>query len=139
MPFDIVSGVAPQLNTGTFMQFQNADSSPMVNDEKEPVGVVLLARNSQAGLAQVRENGNRRLADAQSGTNTATVQRSEAETADVLAAVTVEFRGFDQLDGVEIDPKSREFAKKFWSDDRFRRHRARAEDWIVNEANFTKG
>jgi hypothetical protein len=138
MPFDIATNVAPNMDTGTFLQFQTPAGAPLVDDDKNPVGVILRARNSQAGLAQLRANGNRRIADAQSGVTKASVERGEAEMAELLVACTVEFRGIDTLDGVTIDPKSTDFARKFWGDDRFKRERSRAEDWISDEANFTK-
>ena len=137
--FDIATNVAPYLDDGTFMQFQTPAGAPLVNGEKEPVGVVLRARNSSAGLAQLRANGNRRLQDAQAGVNKATVERGEADMTELLVSCTVEFRGFDQLDGAPVDPASPAFARKFWSDDRFKRERNRAEEWISDEANFTRG
>lgn len=138
MSFDISSNVAPHIDRGTFMQFQTPAGAPLVNDEGQPVGVVLRARNSQVGLTQLRFNGNKRLSDAQSGNNKASVERGEAEVTELLVACTVEFRGFDMLDGQTVDA-SPDFARKFWGDDRFRRERNRAEDWISDEANFMRG
>lgn len=135
--FDIATNVAPHLDTGTFMQFQTPAGAPLVNDDKEAVGVVLRARNSQLGLGQLRANGNRRIADAQSGLTNASVERGEGEMTELLVACTVEFRGFNVLDGEPVG-SGPAFARKFWSDDRFKRERGRAEDWISSEANFMK-
>ncbi|MDE2096246.1 MAG: hypothetical protein KGL39_03305 [Patescibacteria group bacterium] len=135
MSFDIASNVAPLINEGAFMPFQRPDGAPLVNDKNEPVGAYLRARNSAAALRKIRENGNRRLAEASRGTTELTVERSEADTTAVLVACTVRFVGFDQLDGRPFTG-SDEDARRFWSDDRFRRERERAEQWISNEANF---
>lgn len=135
MSFDIISNVAPLINEGAFMQFQRPDGTPLYNGENEPVGVYLRARNSAVALRQIRENGNRRLAEASRGNAEMTVERSEADTVAVLVACTVRFVGFDQLDGKPFTGAPEEI-RAFWADDRFRRERERAEQWISTEANF---
>lgn len=140
MSFDITDSlVAPLLDEGAFMQFQGPNGVPLSNTDNEPVGVYLRARNSRAALRQIRENGNRRLAEAQRGTSEVTVERSEADTLAVLVACTVRFVGFDTLDGKPVAGDKPDDARRFWSDDRFRRERERAETWIANEANFMRG
>lgn len=141
MPFDIATNVAPLLSVGNLMQFQTPAGAPLFADEAKevPVGVILRARNSAEGLAQARANGQKRLSDAQTGNMKASVERGEMEMTELLVACTVHFVGIDELDGVEIDPMSAAFARKFWGDDRFKRERDRAQDFIADEANFMRG
>jgi hypothetical protein len=139
MTFDLAKTLAaPLADEGAFMQFRTATGASAVNDAKERVGVYLRARNSQAGLAQVRANGNRRISAASRGNAQMTVESNEADMTELLVVCTVKFVGFTEMDGVPFDPVSPEAARRFWSDDRFRRERERAEDFISAEANFTK-
>jgi len=135
--FDITSTIEPKIDQGAFLQFTDATGFPLVDDDKKPVGVTLRARNSVRGLAQIRANGNQRIADARrTGTTLQTVEQSEAQDTDVLVACTVSWT-FEQLDGVPF-PCNEANARKFWADDRFVRFRNQAELFIVAEANFMK-
>jgi hypothetical protein len=135
MSFDVLIGTAPRINEGAFYQLTDPSGAPLFDDEGNPVGITMLARNSAKGLAAMRANGNRRLAEARrTGTSMLTVESSEAEGTEVLVACTLGWT-FDTLGG-EPFPFSEANARKFWSDDRFRRWRAGAEDFFSSEANF---
>lgn len=138
MAFDLAkSVVAPLAEDGAFMPFQTPEGLPVVNDRGEAVGVFLRSRYSTAALRQLRANGNRRLAEASRGISDATVERGEQELNLLLAACTVRFAGVDTLDGKPFTGTP-EQVKAFWSDDRFRQIRDKADAWIANEANFMK-
>ncbi len=135
MSFDPVSVLAPKVNEGAFYHFTSPTGAPIYDDQGAAVGATLLALNSTKGLEAARANGNRRLAEARrSGSSNYTVQDSEAEGTDVLTACTTGFT-FDTLDGQPF-PFTPANARRFWSDDRFRRWRQGAEAFYTSEANF---
>lgn len=136
--YDLMSGVLPGLAAGVMMQLLGPSGEPIFDAEGKEVGVIIRGRNSSQGLEAMRLNGNRRLEQARrTGSSTVTVEAGESELTEVLVACTVGWT-FDQLNG-EPFPYSPENARRFWSDDRFRRWRSQADDFFSNEANFTKG
>jgi hypothetical protein len=135
--FDLASQVAPLLNTGAFLHLTAPSGAPLYDDEKLAVGVMLMARNSARGLEAIRANGNRRLSEARrTGGVRVTVESSESEMAELLVACTTGW-SFTTLDGEDF-PYSEANARKIWTDDRFKRWREAAEEFINSEANFTK-
>ncbi len=136
-PFDLSSALAPALDKGAFMQLTSPDGSPLFDANKVPVGITMRARNSSAGLAAMRASGNRRMDEARRvGRVKVTVESNEAEGTETLVACTVGWT-FSVLDGQPF-PFSEDNARRLWSDDRFRRWRDLAEDFVASEANFTK-
>lgn len=137
MSFDIANARAKSLDTGAFLHFTDPSGLPLYDDDKRPVGVYLRARNSRAGLAAVRANGNRRLETARKqGAFTTTVETNEGEMTELLVSLTMSFT-FDVYEGQPFD-SSPENARKFWGDDANIRWRRDAEDFVNSEANFTK-
>lgn len=139
MSFDISSASSfSQLSEGAFLHFTDPQGKPLYDavNGTTAVGVTLRGRNSAEGLEASRRIGNKRLSEASRGRAQMTVESNEANTAEVLAACTVSWT-FDQLDGQPF-PCNPDNARRFWSDDRFRRFRVQAEEFIDGEANFTK-
>lgn len=134
MAFDIATQVAPNLNTGSFLHLTDPHGAPLY-DEGKPVGIVMCARNSVKGLAQMRANANQRMNDARRGLSSG-VERNEADSTEVLVACTVSWT-FDEFDGQPFAFNA-DNARKLWGDDRFRRWREQADDFISSEANFMK-
>ena len=140
MTFDIALARADLLEDGAFLQLTDAKNVPLFYaDEsgKHPVGIHMRARNSRIGLAAIRANGNKRLDVARKqGNFTTTVEGNEAETTELLVALTASWT-FDTYEGAEF-PCTPENARRFWSDDKNVRWRRDAEDFISSEANFMK-
>lgn len=137
MAFDIGSVRAKFLDEGSFFHLTDPTGKPLFDDKGLKVGVVLRSRNSQVGLAKIRELGNVRLAKARAGTlNQSSVESNEAEGADMLAALTKSWT-FDTLNGEDF-PCTPDNALRFWNDDNNIRWRREAEDFVASEANFTK-
>lgn len=136
--FDIATVTAfDDLSRGAFLHLTHPSGAPIYDDAGQAVGVVLRGRNSMEGIEAARRVGNKRLSEARRpGGAQITVESNEAMNAEVLAVCTVSWT-FDQIDGKSF-PCNFQNALKFWQDERFRRWRNQAEEFIDSEANFTK-
>lgn len=139
MAFDIAGAtVFDQMNRGAFFHLTDGAGNPLYDSDKNAVGVTLRGRNSHEGIEASRAVGNKRLQEArQPGGAKMTVEGNERMNAEILAACTVSWT-FTELDGQPF-PCNLANALKFWSDDRFRRWRDLADEFISAEGNFTKG
>jgi hypothetical protein len=137
MTFDVSTlSTLDQSNQGSFLAFTDPKTGAPVRDaDKKEVGVTLRGRLSTAAINLQRNLMTRRLEVGRRGQDTS-LESIEEEGTDMLVACTVSWT-FDVLDGKPF-PFSPENARKFWSDDRFRRFREQANLFIGNEANFTK-
>jgi hypothetical protein len=135
MAYDISAAVAPALNSGAVMPLLDPAGVPIENEDGTPLTITLVARNSVKGLAALRANANRRMAEARRGQQSG-VERNEADATEVLAACTIAWT-IELLDGAAFSCTP-DNARKLYSDDRFRRWREQADDFISSEANFIK-
>lgn len=138
MSFDIASAtVYHELNEGSFLHLTDPRGVKLYNADKKPVGVTLYGRNSERGIAAARAVGNQRLADRFRGGAPTTIEVNEQNNAEILAACTGPWT-WTELDGQPF-PHNLDNARRFWNDERFRRWRDQAEEYISSEANFMKG
>lgn len=109
---------------------------PVLDEEKNPVTITLLGRNS-ATFRETQRRIRDRRADRASKAIKATDEDLERDELDLLVAVTIGWT-FTVMDGQPF-PCNPENARRFWADPRFVWIREQAMSFVLEDGNFLGG